>query len=268
MKDIATIGTTKYILDKYNLDALKKFGQNFLVDINIINKIIDHGHINEDTAVIEVGPGIGALTQVLARNAGKVISFEIDERFRPVYDEFLTSDNIEIIFSDFMKQELKQVIQQLRQSYQKVYLVANLPYYITTAIIEKVILSNAKVDEMIVMVQKEFALKMTSDYKSPLLLMIKDMGEIEYLFTVNKNVFMPTPHVDSAIIKISLLNNPDLKLYELLKICFKQRRKTILNNLKQKYDNANEILNSCGIEGKKRSEELSLDDFKNITEII
>lgn len=268
MKDIATLSTTKYILDKYNLNALKKFGQNFLIDTNIVNKIVNQAHIDKDTAVIEVGPGIGALTQILGRHAGKVICFEIDERFKPIYNEFLDKSNIDIIFGDFMKQDIKMIVDKLKHDYQKVYLVANLPYYITTEIIEKIVLGDSKIDELIVMVQKENALKMTSNYKSPLLLMIKDMGKIEYLFTVNKNVFLPAPHVDSAIIKIEINKQPDLKLYETLNICFKQRRKTILNNLKQKYDNAEEILLNCEIETRKRSEELSLEDFKNITDRI
>ena len=268
MKNIATLSTTKYILDKYNLNALKKYGQNFLIDINVVNKIIKETRIDKDVAVIEVGPGIGALTQMLSRYGGKVISFEIDERFKPVYDEFLTADNLEIIFGDFMKQEISKIVADLKKTYQKVYLVANLPYYITTAIIEKVILSDCNIDQLIVMVQKEVALKMTSDYKNPLLLMIKDMGKVEYLFTVNKNVFLPAPHVDSAIIKIVLTKKPNLKLYEILNVCFKQRRKTIYNNLKKEYSNALEILEKCEIDTKKRSEELSLNDFKNITDMI
>lgn len=110
-----------------------------------------------------------------------------------------------------MKQEISKIVADLKKIYQKVYLVANLPYYITTAIIEKVILSDCNIDQLIVMVQKEVALKMTSDYKNPLLLMIKDMGKVEYLFTVNKNVFLPAPHVDSAIIKIVLTKKPEFK---------------------------------------------------------
>ena len=247
MKEIATPSTTKYILEKYHLNALKKYGQNFLIDVNIINKIVTSAKIDQTTAVIEVGPGIGALTQVLGRYSGKVTSFEIDERFMPVYQEFLNQDNIEIIFGDFMEQDIKPIVDQLKQRYQKVCLVANLPYYITTAIIEKVVLGNFGIDEMIVMVQKEVALKMTGIYK---------------------NVFMPAPHVDSAILKIELKKAPDLKLYEVLNICFKQRRKTILNNLKQSYEEAEEILLQTGIENRKRSEELELADFKNITKMI
>lgn len=268
MKEIATPTTTKYILDKYNLHALKKYGQNFLIDVNVINKIVTSANIDETTAVIEVGPGIGALTQILGRYSGKVTSYEIDERFRPVYQEFLNQDNIEIIFGDFMEQDLKPIIDRLKAKYAKICLVANLPYYITTAIIEKVVLGDYGIDEMIVMVQKEVAIKMTGDYKSPLLLMIQDMGKIEYLFTVNKNVFMPSPHVDSAILRITLNQKPDLKLYEVLNVCFKQRRKTILNNLKQRYDDSSSILEKSHIEERKRSEELTLDDFKNITKNI
>lgn len=265
MKDIATYSTTKYILDKYKLNASKKFGQNFLVDVNVINKIVDQTKIDKNTAVLEIGPGIGALTQILARCAGKVISFEIDERFKPVYKEFLDMNNIEIIFGDFLKQDIKNIVQKLKQDYQKVFLVANLPYYITSAIIEKVLLDDCGIDEMVVMVQKEVALKMTGNYKNPLLLFLEDIGKIEYLFTVKKSVFFPMPHVDSAIIRISLEKSPDLKLYQVLNTCFKQRRKTILNNLKENYNNANEILFNCHIDVKKRSEELSLEDFKNIT---
>lgn len=268
MKNIATLSTTKYILEKYNLSALKRYGQNFLIDVNVINKIVDCANIDADTAVIEVGPGIGALTQILSRCAGLVTSFEIDERFKPVYAEFLNQENINIIFGDFMKQELKPFVKDLKEKYQRVCLVANLPYYITTDIIEKVVLSDCGIDELIVMVQKEVALKMTSDYQNPLLLMIEDMGKIEYMFTVSKNVFTPVPHVDSAILKISLVKRPNHHLYEVLNVCFKQRRKTILNNLKQKYANASQILIDCKIEPRTRSEELSLDDFKNITKML
>ena len=268
MKEIATPSTTKYILEKYHLNALKKYGQNFLIDVNIINKIVTSAKIDQTTAVIEVGPGIGALTQVLGRYSGKVTSFEIDERFMPVYQEFLNQDNIEIIFGDFMEQDIKPIVDQLKQRYQKVCLVANLPYYITSDILEHIICSQASLSSIHAMVQKEVALKMTGIYKNPLLLMIKDMGTIEYLFTVNKNVFMPAPHVDSAILKIELKKAPDLKLYEVLNICFKQRRKTILNNLKQSYEEAEEILLQTGIENRKRSEELELADFKNITKMI
>ena len=268
MKDIATIATTKEILAKYQLGALKKLGQNFLVDVNVINKIISRAMIDKQTAVIEVGPGIGALTQKLAQNSGKTVSFEIDERFKPVYQEYLNYANLEIIFGDFMKQDVAAIVDNLKKDYSNVYLVANLPYYITTPIIEKVVLENCHVDKIIVMIQKEVAKKMTSGYKNPLLLLLADNAEIEYLFTVSKKVFIPSPHVDSAVISITINQKPDLELYRILEICFKQRRKTIYNNLKAVYPEAKTILQQANVAINKRSEELELTDFKNITKVI
>ena len=268
MKDIATKTTTTYILEKYHLQALKKYGQNFLIDTNIIDKIVSSASLDKETCVIEIGPGIGALTQLLARKAGHVISYEIDQRFKPVYEEFLTQDNITIIFEDFLNIDVASTVKKLKQNYKRVCVVANLPYYITTSLIEKIVLSNSTIDCMVVMIQKEVALKMTSDYKSPLTLLIEDIGSKEYMFTVSKNVFMPAPHVDSAILKITIDKEVDQKLYEVLKTCFIQRRKTIYNNLKTKYDNALEILEKSHIESNARSEQLSIKDFKEITKHI
>ena len=140
MKDIATKSTTQYILDKYDLYPKKKYGQNFLIDPHVVEKIVRCSSVNEKCAVIEVGPGIGALTQVLARYAGYVRSYEIDTRFKGVYEEFLNQENIEIVFEDFLKVNLEDLM-TLKDKYEKVILVANLPYYITTQIIEKVLKS-------------------------------------------------------------------------------------------------------------------------------
>lgn len=268
MKDIATKSTTSYILEKYNLQALKKYGQNFLIDTNIIDKIIACANIDEETCVIEVGPGIGALTQLLARKAGYVRSYEIDQRFKDVYQEFLNQDNIDIIFEDFLGINLKIEVDKLNKVYKKVCLVANLPYYITTDIIEKVVLSNCNIECMVVMVQKEVASKLTGDYKSPLTLLIDSIGKREYMFTVSKNVFMPSPHVDSAIMKISIENDVDSTLYQVLQNSFRQRRKTIYNNLKTTYPNALEILEKSHVDPAKRSEQLTIKDFIEITKNI
>lgn len=264
MKDIANPKTTAYILEKYHLQATKKYGQNFLVDTNIIHNIVACGNIDKETCVIEIGPGIGALTQVLGRYAKKVKAYEIDTRFAPVYQEFL-SEPIEVIFQDFLQVDIKTEIAKLKQHYQKVCIVANLPYYITSQIIEKIILSDCAFDTMVVMVQKEVAKKFTSGYKNPLLLMIEDIGTMDYVFTVSKQVFRPMPHVDSAIIKIHKERNIDINLYKILQIAFKQRRKTLYNNLKGEYPDIGNVLSEIGIDTKKRSEELTLEDFKNIT---
>ena len=226
MKDIATKSTTQYILDKYDLYPKKKYGQNFLIDPHVVEKIVRCSSVNEKCAVIEVGPGIGALTQV------------------------------KVNLEDLMT---------LKDKYEKVILVANLPYYITTQIIEKVLTESKVIDEIVVMVQKEVALKYTSDYKSPLMYMIEDMGKIEYMFTVSQNVFIPAPHIDSAILKITINKEANLDLYKVLNSAFKQRRKTIYNNLKQEYQNALDVLNENQIDQKLRCEQLTLEDYQAIT---
>lgn len=267
MKDIATKSTTQYILEKYDLYPKKKFGQNFLIDPRIVEKIVRCSSVNENCAVIEVGPGIGALTQVLSRFAGYVRSYEIDTRFKGVYEEFLSKENVEIVFEDFLKVDLSS-LKDLKNKYEKIILVANLPYYITTQIIEKVLTECTVIDEIVVMVQKEVALKYTSDYKSPLTYMIEDMGKIEYMFTVSQNVFIPAPHVDSAILKITVEKEANLNLYKVLNTAFKQRRKTIYNNLKQEYANVLDVLNECQIDQKLRCEQLTLEDYHTITKTL
>lgn len=264
MKDIATKSTTNYILEKYDLYPKKKYGQNFLIDPRIVEKIVCSSSVDKECAVIEVGPGIGALTQILARYAGYVRSYEIDTRFKGVYEEFLNEDHIDVVFDDFLKIDLT-TLESLKEKYKKVILVANLPYYITTQIIEKVLTECKIIDEIVVMVQKEVALKYTSDYKSPLTFMIQDMGKIEYMFTVSQNVFIPAPHVDSAILKITIDRPADLNLYQVLNSAFKQRRKTIYNNLKNDYQDVLDVLNENQIDQKLRCEQLTLEDYKALT---
>ena len=263
MRDIATKTTTSYILEKYHLQALKKLGQNFLIDKNIIEKIIASSNIDKFTAVIEIGPGIGAMTQQLMKHAGLVQCYEIDERLKPVYNDFLNYENVSITFQDFLTINLKEIVTQLKLDYEKVMIVANVPYYITTNIIEKVIIEKAPIDSMVIMIQKEVAEKLISDYKNPLTLTLQDIGQVSYEFSVSKHVFIPRPHIDSAVVKIQFYSTYDEQLYQLLKDAFKQRRKTIYNNLKH-YPNIKDILTISNIPFNKRSEELTLRDFKTI----
>ena len=267
MKEIASPSTTQYILDKYDLFPKKKYGQNFIIDQKIIQKIISHANLTKDCAVIEIGPGIGALTQFLSKNAGYVRCYEIDTRFQPVYQEFFAGLNIDIVFKDFLKIDLTE-LKKLKERYKRIVLVANLPYYITSQIIEKVVIESDFIDEIIIMIQKEVALKFTSDYKSPLLLSIQDRGMIDYLFTVSKKVFIPAPHVDSAIIKIKLDKQFNKYLYKVCCLAFQQRRKTIYNNLKKDYPNILEILEKCSIDPQSRCEQLNLQDYQNITNLL
>lgn len=268
MKDIAKKANTMYLLEKYNMKATKKFGQNFLIDLNVIQKIVACTPIDKQTCVIEIGPGIGALTEQLSYQAGHVVSYEIDTRLKNVLEESLNEClNVEIVFQDFLTVDLKQVVNHYRQQYSKVCIVANLPYYITSDILEHIITSQADVDSIHVMVQKEVALKLTDPYyHSPLTFMIESIGQASLDMTVSKNVFSPAPRVDSAILSIVIKQPYQASLTRILKQAFTQKRKTIYNNLKDLFlDDTEKILNECGIDLKQRPEQLSIGDYIKLT---
>lgn len=268
MKDIAKKSNTMYLLEKYRLKASKKFGQNFLIDLNTIQKIVETTHIDQQTCVIEIGPGIGALTEQLSYHAKKVICFEIDIRLQDVLKESLEEfDNVEVIFQDFLTVDLKAVVDELKKEYDKVCIVANLPYYITTDILEHILTSGAPLTSIHAMVQKEVAVKLTDpSYKSPLTFMIESLGTISLDMGVSRHVFDPAPRVDSAIISIHIEKDYHDQFMPLLKQAFTQKRKTIYNNLKVLFlDKTKDILKECHIDEKKRPEELTIDDYIALT---
>lgn len=268
MKDIAKKANTMYLLEKYNMKATKKFGQNFLIDLNVVQKIVDCTSIDQQTCVIEIGPGIGALTEQLSYRAGHVVSYEIDIRLKDVLNESLQEcTNVEVIFQDFLTVDLKQVVNHYRQQYSKICIVANLPYYITSDILEHIITSQADVDSIHVMVQKEVALKLTdASYHSPLTFMIESIGQASLDMTVSKNVFSPAPRVDSAILSIMMEKTYNPLLTKILKQAFTQKRKTIYNNLKGLFlENTENILNECDIDLKTRPEQLTIEDYQKLT---
>ncbi len=271
MKDIAKKSNTMYLLDKYGMSATKKFGQNFLIDLNTIKKIVDTTPVDKNTCVIEIGPGLGALSEQLAYKAGHVLCFEIDERLKDLLNESLGEfDNVEIVFQDFLTVDLYNVVEELKKTYEKVCIVANLPYYITSDIIEHIITSNASLHSIHSMVQKEVALKLTDkNYHSPLTFMIESIGTIQYDMNVSRNVFDPAPHVDSAIISIYKTKEYNEKLSKVLKQAFVQKRKTIYNNLKSLFkDETKDILDKCHISEKARAEQLSIEDYIEITKYL
>lgn len=270
MKDIAKKSNTMYLLEKYQLQAAKKFGQNFLIDLNTIKKIVETTNIDKNTCVIEVGPGIGALSEQLAYKAGHVCCFEIDTRLKDVLKESLGEfENVEIIFQDFLTVDLKTVVNKFKEEYEKVCIVANLPYYITTDILEHIITSGAALTSIHAMVQKEVALKYTDPtFKSPLTFMIESVGDISLDMNVSKNVFSPAPRVDSAIISIRIHQEYNPLLTNLLKTSFTQKRKTIYNNLKTFFGNTTEVLEKCHIDIKKRPEELTIEDYQELTKYL
>lgn len=227
-------------LDNNSFKIKKKFGQNFIVDINIINKIVDSSKISKDTLVIEIGPGIGSLTYKLVQTAGYVLCYEIDRDIEPILKENLKDySNYSIIFDDFLKRDLLSDINNY--SFDKLMIIANLPYYITTPIIMKIIDDNINPDKMVFMVQKEVgdrfkALPGTKDYNS-LSVYLNYYFDISKVMDVNRNVFIPIPNVDSIVVsfekKKELLYVDNYTLFfKLVRDSFKYKRKTLRNNLK------------------------------------
>lgn len=267
MKKIATINTTKEILDKYQLQANKNLGQNFLIASNIIDNIIKAADIKPQDLIIEIGVGIGSLTQQLCWLGNQVIAYEVDRRFMAVYQDYLGYDNLEIIYQDFLEEDLEAKVKVWQEKYQRIIVVANLPYYITTKIIERLILLNNHPDRLVMMVQDEVARKLVGSYRSPLTLALDYLGKREYLFKVNRSSFIPQPHVDSAVIMIDLERKMDRDLFQLIQAAFKQRRKTLNNNLRD-YDGVKEAFLELGLEGSLRAEQLSIADFIQLKEIL
>ena len=275
------IGTPKKtfeILKKHGFTFKKSLGQNFLIDSNILNRIVDGTGVDKTVGVIEIGPGIGSLTEALAKKAKKVISFEIDGRLLPILAETLAAyNNVEIINNDILKVDVDNIIAEKMSDCDKIMVVANLPYYITTPILTHLIENTEKIDGYVVMMQREVANRLnakvgTKDYNS-LTILLNYYTDVEYLFTVPKKVFVPAPNVESAVVKIMTKEKKefevDQKFFKFVRSCFVQRRKTLLNNLISSYgkDKKQDLQASCfdsEIEATRRSETLTLTEFYNL----
>lgn len=278
-KPIATPSRTKEILSTHDMFAKKNFGQNFLVDPSVVEKIARNAVVSDHCVAIEIGPGIGALTQYLCEYAQKVVSFEIDERLPDVLADTLSDyDNFELVMEDFLNVDLKAYVDQYRLQGYDVIIAANLPYYITTPILFKIFESEADIAAITVMMQKEVADRFnavvnTKDYNA-LSIVTQYRCHVKSVMKVPKNVFMPKPNVDSTVLQFSFKEKEEgmeeEAFFEMVKGCFKQRRKTILNNYgdymgdKQK---ARIILGKAGIEENRRAESLTLEDFKTLYEV-
>ncbi len=278
MKDIATITRTNEILNKNNLRAKKKFGQNFLIDSNIIDNIVSKSDITKDTCVIEIGPGLGALTEKLAQAAKKVIAFEIDESLKPVLTENLGQyKNIEIIYKDFLTVDLASFVDEILQDCKEVRVVANLPYYITTPILIKIFESNTKIKSITAMMQKEVGERLsakpsTKEYNN-LTILTQFYSDAKIVINVPSTVFVPKPNVDSVVARFDLRKNElglidDEVFFKVVRASFRQRRKTILNNLAEFFgskDKAGEILNTVGINPSTRAEAIDIKTFVRLS---
>lgn len=269
---------TKAIIQKYDFAFKKNFGQNFLIDEHVLNKIISSADITKEDTVLEIGPGIGTLTQALAKSAGKVIAVEIDKTLVPILKEVLSDfDNIEIINNDILKTDIRALAGDTRLK-----LVANLPYYITTPIIMGILEQRLPVESITVMIQKEVALRMqaqpsSKDYGA-LSLAVQYYCEPYLVANVPQNCFMPRPNVDSAVIRLTPYDKPPVEtvdeklMFKLIKAAFSQRRKTLVNCLFNSpdfnYDKTRlgEILTSCGYDERVRGETLTLQDFARLAD--
>ncbi len=261
-------------LDENNFNFKKKFGQNFIIDENIINKIVDSSDIDKDTLVIEVGPGAGSLTYKLAMNAKKVICYEIDTTLKDILSDNLKEfDNVEVKYQDFLKSNVKEDIKD--EKYKKLYLVANLPYYITTPIITKVIEDEIGIEKVVIMVQKEVGDRFkanvgSKDYNS-LTIYLNYYFNIKKLLDVSKNVFLPKPRIDSMVLefdkKEELLPLKNSKqFFQLVRDSFKQKRKTLRNNLKgYDLDKIEKVLEKHNMDLSVRAEQISMEIFIDIS---
>lgn len=269
----------KDILDKYGFKFSKGLGQNFLIDGNIINKIADTAELDEKSGVLEIGPGFGTLTQVLCSRAKKVVAIEVDKSLELVHKETLKYDNLKVIYDDFMKVNVNKLIEEEFNGL-NVKIVANLPYYITTPIIMKILEEKYKISKIVVMVQKEVAERLNSlpgskEYGA-ITLAVNYRADTNIAMIVPNSVFMPRPKVDSAVIAFDILKTPRIQvtdedlLFSAIKASFGQRRKTLLNglsnNLKISKDIVKEALANAGIDPGVRGETLGLDEFGRITD--
>ncbi|OGX79210.1 MULTISPECIES: 16S rRNA (adenine(1518)-N(6)/adenine(1519)-N(6))-dimethyltransferase RsmA [unclassified Exiguobacterium] len=286
MKDIATIHRTKAILQRHGFSFKKSLGQNFLIDLNILNKIVDAAELGEASGVLEIGPGIGSLTEQSAKRAQKVVALEIDQRLLPILEDTMAPyPNVHVIHGDALELDIRSIVERefLSEGIDDIAVVANLPYYVTTPIIMRLLESRIKFRSLVMMIQKEVAERIgakpgTKAYGS-LSIAIQYYAEASVSFIVPKSVFMPAPNVDSAVITLKMRPRPAVDVedeaffFEIARASFAQRRKTILNNLtnhlgKDKKVDLERLLNEAGIDPKRRGETLSLQEFARLADTI
>ena len=282
---MASLGNTKNtaeIIQKYQFHFQKKFGQNFLIDNNILDKIIGSAEITKEDCVLEIGPGIGTMTQYLAEEAREVIAVEIDKNLIPILEETLSGyDNVSIINEDNLKVDINRIVQE-RNDGKPIKVVANLPYYITTPIIMALFESHVPLQSVTIMVQKEVADRMqvgpgTKEYGA-LSLAVQYYAKPEIITRVPAACFMPRPNVDSTVIRLSRYENPRVQaadekyLFAVIRASFNQRRKTLANglsnaaNLGVNRKMVEETLEEMGLSAMVRGEALTLEQFAELSD--
>lgn len=281
MAYLGTPSATKEVINKYNFAFQKKFGQNFLIDSNILENIVKSAEITKEDFVLEIGPGIGTMTQYLCEAAGQVVAVEIDKMLIPILADTLSEyDNVEIINQDVLKVDIKKIAEEKNKG-KPIKVVANLPYYITTPIIMGLFESGVPIESITIMVQKEVADRMqtgpgSKDYGA-LSLAVQYYANAKVMLTAPAQCFMPRPNVDSAVIKLTRHKEPtvDVKdeklMFKIIRASFNQRRKTLVNGLKNSPEilySKEQILNAIEAIGKNeniRGETLTLEEFAKLT---
>jgi len=280
-KDIATPTRTKEILEQYGFSFKKSLGQNFLIDSNILHNIVAEANLTKEKGVVEIGPGIGALTEQLGRAAKKVMAIEIDQRLLPILADTLSPyENIEIVHGDVLELDIKSLLAEKMAGVDKISVVANLPYYVTTPILMKLLEERLPLENIVVMIQKEVADRIaakpgTKDYGS-LSVAAQFYADTEVAMIVPASVFIPRPNVDSAVIRLKVRDRPPVEVddqdvfFRVVRGSFAQRRKTLLNNLlsslfrKEQKEAVTQMLADIQIDPIRRGETLSLAEFARL----
>jgi len=283
MANLGIPANTIDVLQKYNFNFQKKFGQNFLIDTRVLERIIDASEITKDDCVLEIGPGIGTMTQYLAENAREVIAVEIDKALIPILSDTLKDySNVTVINDDILKVDINKIVEE-KNNGQPIKVVANLPYYITTPIIMGLFESHVPLKSITVMVQKEVADRMqvgpgTKDYGA-LSLAVQYYANPEVVANVPPNCFIPRPNVGSAVIRLTRYENPPVEvddekfMFSLIRASFNQRRKTLINGLTNggigiSKEKIQSVLEEMSLPLTIRGEALTLEQFAQLSNLL
>lgn len=284
MANLGVPANTIEILQKYKFNFQKKYGQNFLIDTHVLDKIIASAGVGPEDCVLEIGPGIGTMTQYLAENAREVIAVEIDKALIPILEDTLSEyDNVTIINDDILKIDINRIVEEKNDG-QPIKVVANLPYYITTPIIMGLFENHVPLESITIMVQKEVADRMqvgpgTKDYGA-LSLAVQYYAKPEIVANVPPNCFMPRPNVGSAVIRLTRYEKPPVEtadekyMFALIRASFNQRRKTLVNgllnagNLGISKKDITDALDKMGLPAAVRGEALTLEQFARLSNLL
>ena len=283
MATLDSIGGTVAVLDKYKFNFQKRFGQNFLIDAHILDKIVTGAGVSKEDCVLEIGPGIGTMTQYLAERAGKVVTVEIDKALIPILEDTLSSyDNVTVINDDILKVDINSIVEKYNDN-KPIKVVANLPYYITTPIIMGLFEAKVPIESITVMVQKEVAERMqvgpgTKDYGA-LSLAVQYYSSPEVIATVSPDCFIPRPNVGSAVIRLVKHKEPRVEtkdpeyMFKIIRAAFNQRRKTLANALSNggvgvTREQVTDALQKMGLSETIRGERLTLEEFAALADIL